>query len=125
MYFESYISSCRWKVAVACYVALFIVLQSLIFYMMISCLPEILIFYGMNKASAGFMLSYFQFIGIPISFIIPMVATKLKTQRPIVLTANLLFIVGLILLLTTQAFPVILLATTLLGIASSSNFALA
>jgi len=125
MYFESKNSSGIWKVPLAWQVALFMGLQSLIFYTMISWLPEILIFYGMNKASAGFMLSYFQFIGIPISFIIPMVATKLKTQRPIVLTANLLFIVGLILLLTTQAFPVILLATTLLGIASSSNFALA
>src|SRR5690625_187421 len=125
MYFESKNSSGIWKVPLAWQVALFMGLQSLIFYTMISWLPEILIFYGMNKASAGFMLSYFQFIGIPISFFIPMVATKLKTQRPIVLTANLLFIVGLILLLTTQAFPVILLATTLLGIASSSNFALA
>lgn len=126
IYYESkHASSGIWKVPLAWQIALFMGLQSFIFYVMISWLPEILIYYGMEKASAGFMLSYFQFIGIPISFMIPILATKMKTQRPIVLTVNLLFIVGITLLLINQSFIVIMIATTLFGISSSSNFALA
>src|SRR5690625_7748404 len=53
-------------------------LQSLIFYVTISWLPELLISFGMSESAAGFMLSYFQFVGIPASFIIPVVAGQLK-----------------------------------------------
>lgn len=124
-YYEPDQSSGIWKVPLAWQVALFMGLQSFIFYVTISWLPEILISYGMDKASAGFMLSYFQFIGIPFSFVVPMLATKMKTQRPLVVTVNLCFIVGIALLLTNQSFPAMVITTTLLGIASSSNFALA
>src|SRR5690625_3145125 len=124
-YFEREKTSGIWKVPLAWQVALFMGLQSFIFYVTISWLPEILISYGMDKASAGFMLSYFQFIGIPFSFVVPMLATKMKTQRPLVVTVNLCFIVGIALLLTNQSFPAMVITTTLLGIASSSNFALA
>lgn len=114
-----------WKEPLAWQVAIFMGLQSFIFYVMVSWLPEILQFYGMGKTGAGFMLSYFQLIGIPVSFMIPMVATKMKNQRTLVLTVNSLFIIGLISLLISQSLTVMMIATTLLGIASSSNFALA
>lgn len=124
-YFEREKSSGIWKAPLAWQVALFMGFQSFIFYVTISWLPEILIGYDMKKTSAGLMLSYFQLIGIPISFMIPMLATKMKSQRPLVLIANLLYIIGIILLLTNQSFITIVIATTFLGISSSSNFALA
>ena len=124
-YFEREKSSGIWKAPLAWQVALFMGFQSFIFYVTISWLPEILIGYAMKKTSAGLMLSYFQLIGIPISFMIPMLATKMKSQRPLVLIANLLYIIGIVLLLTNQSFITIVIATTLLGISSSSNFALA
>lgn len=114
-----------WKEPLAWQVAVFMGLQSLIFYVMVSWLPEILQFYGMGKTGAGFMLSYFQLIGIPVSFVMPMIAIKLRTQRPIVLTVNILFIIGLILLLISKSLVIMMIATTLLGLASSANFALA
>lgn len=114
-----------WKEPLAWQVALFMGLQSLMFYVMISWLPEILQFYGMGKAGAGFMLSYFQFIGIPVSFVMPIIAIRLKTQRPIVLIANICFIIGLIILLISQSLAMMIFSTTLLGFASSTNFALA
>lgn len=114
-----------WKEPLAWQVAFFMGLQSFIFYVMVSWLPEILQFYGMGKTGAGFMLSYFQLIGIPVSFVIPMFATKLKNQRMLTFTVNVLFIIGLIILLISQSLIAMIIATTLLGIASSSNFALA
>lgn len=114
-----------WQEALAWKVALFMGLQSFIFYVMVSWLPEILHFYGMAKASAGFMLSYFQLIGIPVTFMVPMIVTRMKNQRLFVAVVNIIFIIGLIILLLSQSTTMIIVATTLLGAASSSNFALA
>lgn len=114
-----------WQEALAWKVALFMGLQSFIFYVMVSWLPEILHFYGMAKASAGFMLSYFQLIGIPVTFMVPMIVTRMKNQRLFVAIVNIIFIIGLIILLLSKSTAMIIVATTLLGAASSSNFALA
>lgn len=124
-YFEREKTSGIWKRPLAWQVALFMGLQSFIFYVTISWLPEIFISFQLEKATAGFMLSYFQLLGIPISFIVPMVAVRMSSQRLFVLLANLLYIIGIILLLVNQSFATIIIATTLLGISSSSNFALA
>src|SRR5690625_7602253 len=67
-------SSGIWKSKLAWKVAAFMGLQSLIFYVTISWLPEMLISFGMSESAAGFMLSYFQFVGIPASFIILVLA---------------------------------------------------
>lgn len=123
-YFETQKSSGIWKSALAWKIGLFMGLQSFVFYVMISWLPEIIIAYGFAKETGGLMLSYFQLIGIPISFTIPMLATRMTSQRPIVLTVNTLFIIGIIILLTNQSFIAVIVATTLLGIGTSSNFAL-
>src|SRR5699024_9000165 len=113
-----------WKSNLAWKVALFMGFQSLIFYVTISWLPELLMDEGMRKATAGYMLSYFQLLGIPISFIIPMIAVKMKSQRALVLAINLLYIIGISTLLLKPTFAFIIFAITLIGIASSANFAL-
>lgn len=123
-FFESKKGSGIWKSNLAWKVALFMGLQSLIFYVTISWLPELLMDEGMRKATAGYMLSYFQLLGIPISFIIPMIAVKMKSQRALVLAINLLYIIGISTLLLKPTFAFIIFAITLIGIASSANFAL-
>src|SRR5690625_27442 len=117
-------SSGIWQSKLAWKVALFMGFQSLIFYVTISWLPELLMDGGMKKATAGYMLSYFQLLGIPISFMIPMIAVQMKTQRPLVISINLLYIIGIILLLLNISFWMSVLSVTLIGIASSANFAL-
>lgn len=123
-YFETEKSSGIWKSSLAWKIGLFMGLQSFIFYVMISWLPELIIAYGFTKETGGLMLSYFQLIGIPTSFIIPMLATKMKSQRPIVVFVNSFFIIGVIILLSNQSLLAIVIATTLIGFATSSNFAL-
>src|SRR5699024_9312422 len=92
-------SSGIWKSKVAWHVALFMGLQSFMFYVTISWLTEMLIDFGTLKTTAGFMVSYFQLLGIPVSMIMPVLAMKLKSQSTLVFSVNILFMSGLILLL--------------------------
>lgn len=113
-----------WKDTLAWKVAIFMGLQSLIYYVTISWLPEMLIDFGMKKTTAGFFLSYFQFIGIPTSFIIPMIAVKLHSQRILVLIVNICFIFGVSLLILQPTIFITTIAITFIGFSSSANFAL-
>src|SRR5699024_7904933 len=86
---------------------------------------EMLIDFGTLKTTAGFMVSYFQLLGIPVSMIMPVLAMKLKSQSTLVFSVNILFMSGLILLLLQNSFTMVLIAVSFIGLASSSNFALA
>lgn len=123
-FFETQKGSGIWKSNLAWKVALFMGFQSFIFYVTISWLPELLMDGGMEQATAGYMLSYFQFLGIPVSFIIPIIAIKMQSQRLLVIVINVLYVIGIICLLMESSFWVIIFAITLIGIASSANFAL-
>jgi len=123
-FFETQKGSGIWKSNLAWKVALFMGFQSFIFYVTISWLPELLMDGGMEQATAGYMLSYFQFLGIPVSFIIPIIAIKMQSQRLLVIVINVLYVIGIICLLMESSFWIIIFAITLIGIASSANFAL-
>lgn len=114
-----------WTDPLAWKVTLFMGFQSLTFYIMLSWLPEILHFYGMSITSAGLMLSYLQFLGIPLSFIVPIIAVRVKQQGLFLVAVNLLFIGGLLLILLHGTPAIMPIAITMIGIAMGSNFALA
>lgn len=114
-----------WKSYLAWMVALFMGFQSTVYYVTISWLPELLMDSGFTKISAGYMLSYFQFLAIPFSFIVPILAVRLHNQIAIVLIANIAYIVGIIGLLFGGSLLLYIASVTLIGAASSSNFALA
>src|SRR5699024_11965920 len=96
-HFETKGSSSIWKSPLAWQVALFMGLQSLIFYVTISWLTEILIDIGVSQTAAGFFLSYFQLLDIPVSFIMPLFETLLKSQIILVILINLTFIIDILL----------------------------
>lgn len=114
-----------WKSTLAWQIALFMGFQSLIFYVTISWLAEMLIDFGISQTAAGFFLSYFQLLGIPVSFMMPLFATRLKSQSTLVFFVNSLYIIGILLLIWNQSVVSIIISVGLIGIASSSNFALA
>src|SRR5699024_2696294 len=68
-----------WKSRLAWEVAVFLGLQAFLYYVMIAWLPAILQNYGAGSGTAGWMLSYAQFIGLPAS-LLPVVAGKFKSQ---------------------------------------------
>lgn len=81
--------------ALAWSVAAFLGLVSLVFYVLVSWLPAIMRDSGFAAGEAGLMVSAMMLIGIPLGFVVPLLATRLHDQRPLVLAVTALTMVGL------------------------------
>lgn len=117
------------RVPLAWFVTGFMGMTSLMFYVLLSWLPEIMRDQGYSAATAGTMVSAMMVIGIPLGFAVPVLAARMRDQRPLILfigsfqvagLAGLLLapglgwvMVGILGLSTGSAFP---LAITLLGL---------
>lgn len=112
-----------WKSAIAWYITIFMGLQSLMFYTLITWLPDILHLHGYEPAAAGWLLFLMQVALIPITFVVPIIAEKMKDQRLLGALIASFFIVsvGFIMLGIKPLIPV---AMILLGIACGSAFSL-
>lgn len=99
-------------------------LQSLLFYTTSAWIPEVLKSDGMSANRAGWMLSLLQFSQMPMTFIIPILADRVKSQRTIVLGVVLLFVLGYggVLVGGTAFTPLWMI---LIGIAGGAAFGLA
>lgn len=114
-----------WKSGLAWQMATFMALQSFVFYVTLSWLPEILHSNGFSESSAGWMLSFMQIIGLPASFLIPILADRLKDQRKIVIGIIIGMLFGFSTLLFGHSAIMMVIATAVIGLAVNGNFALA
>lgn len=112
-----------WKSKTAWQVTVFMGLQSLMFYTVLTWLPEILQLNGYSSSGAGWMLSIMQFALIPMTFVVPILAGKLANQKKLSIIVGSLFILGVLGLIQGHAV-VIIIAVMFLGIASGSAFSL-
>ncbi|MGG3858100.1 MFS transporter [Metabacillus fastidiosus] len=113
-----------WRSPLAWKVTLFMGLQSFMFYTMMTWLPGILQLNGYSSNAAGWMLFLMQFAIIPITFIIPVLAGRMKDQKILSIITALFFFFGIGGLLIGNA-SLIPLSIILFGIASGSAFSLA
>lgn len=104
-------------------VTLFMGGQSLAFYTLIAWMPDILHSIGYSAGNAGWMVFLMQFALIPTTFVIPVIAEKLKNQVGLGIGTGVLFIIGFAGLLHGSMMLVPLWAI-LLGIAGGSGFSL-
>lgn len=113
-----------WRSPLAWAVTFFMGLQSLLFYTTSAWLPEVMGGAGMDAQKAGLMISLLQLSQLPMTFIIPIISSKLKDQRVIVIGTTLLYFIGYIGVMFSNAalFPVWMIA---IGIAGGSSFGLA
>lgn len=81
---------------VAWWVTLFMGMQSLLYYAPLSWLPAVHRAQGIDATTAGFLLSTLNLISIPTTFVAPLVATRMRDQRPAVAGAVTLTVVGLL-----------------------------
>ena len=111
-------SALAWKVTA------FMGIQSLLFYSFVAWLPDILQEQGLDAGSAGWMLSIVQFTQLPFTFIVPILAGRMKNQQPLVIVAALFMMMGLsgIVFEWTEW---ILIWVMLIGIAGGCAFSLA
>lgn len=112
-----------WKSVTAWQVTIFMGLQSLMFYTILTWLPEILQLSGYSLNEAGWMLSLMQFSLIPITFIMPIVAGKMKNQKLLSGLTGVFFLLGILGLLSGSS-SLIILSVILIGIACGSGFSL-
>ncbi|AXB41620.1 CynX/NimT family MFS transporter [Amycolatopsis albispora] len=104
-------------------VTVFMGLASLMFYTLISWLPQLMREHGFTPATAGMMNSVIVTIGIPLGFGVPVLAARLRDQRPLVLGMVTGLVLGLGgLLVAPQAGW---LWVTIFGLTTGSAFPLA
>ncbi|GIO24506.1 MFS transporter [Oceanobacillus sp. J11TS1] len=114
-----------WKSPLAWIVAIYMGLQSTMFYVTISWLPEILHDYGLSMETAGWLVSLTQLVGLPASFFLPILAGRMKRQYLIACSMGLCALVGYGSLLLGNSWLVLLFSLLLIGITLGGGFALA
>ncbi|WP_334072122.1 MULTISPECIES: MFS transporter [Paenibacillus] len=87
-------SGAVWRSRVAWQVTLFMGLQSVMFYIGISWLPEILHERGMSMEQAGWMLSIMQLLSMVGSFTMPLIAARTQSQKWLAAASSALFLAG-------------------------------
>ncbi|CAM4513011.1 CynX/NimT family MFS transporter [Paenibacillus xylanexedens] len=107
--------------SLAWFITLFMGLQSLIFYTTITWLPEILAEQGFSPTSAGWMLSLMQMVSVPATFIVPILAGRMRDQRVLTAITCSSLIVGYTLLLSGIA-SLVTIGVTLAGIGAGASF---
>lgn len=83
-----------WKTRLGWQVSLFMGVQSLLFFTLISWLPDMMIARGLNAVEAGVLVSLMQIIGLSGSFLAPIIAVKFKDQVGIVWALGLMYLTG-------------------------------
>src|SRR5699024_91628 len=113
-----------WRSPLAWQVAIFFGLQAFSYNALVTWLPEILIEYGVESRSSGWMLSFNQIIGLPASLLIPIIAGKFKSQRSNIIILCILAFGGYIGLLIGDGYNMMVVSVALLGVAYGGLFPL-
>ncbi|MFD1708185.1 CynX/NimT family MFS transporter [Siminovitchia sediminis] len=111
------------KSPLAWHITLYMGAQSLMFYTASTWVPVILQSYGYSSSSAGWMLSLMQFTVVPFTFLIPVMAEKMGSQRALSVSTGVLFFLGSGGLFLGHHF-LIPISVIFIGIASGSAFSL-
>ncbi|HEO8421977.1 CynX/NimT family MFS transporter [Niallia sp. FSL W8-0635] len=83
-----------WRSPLAWQVTLFMGLQSMVFYILIAWLPEILQQQGISSDKSGWLLSVMQLALLPFTFIVPIIAGRMKSQHSLVIITTVLLLSG-------------------------------
>jgi CP family cyanate transporter-like MFS transporter len=97
--------------------------QSMLFYVSLAWVPDILDDAGLGETTAGAMLSVEMIVGIPVALLTPIVAARLRDQRPIIALGVLCWLVGWGGLLVAPGGAA-LVWMVFLGVAQGVSFAL-
>ncbi|MFW2451543.1 CynX/NimT family MFS transporter [Staphylococcus cohnii] len=111
------------KSKLAWMVALTMGFQSMVFYTVVACVPSILVDRGVDPSTAGYLLMLNQFSQVPMTFSFPIIASKLKDQRILVVIITILFLTGFGLFFT-QSLVLLVIGMVIAGLAMGACFSL-
>jgi CP family cyanate transporter-like MFS transporter len=112
-----------WNNKLAWQVTFYMGLQSLLFYTLLSWLPHIMAEQGIGAAKAGAMLGLLQMALLPVAFVVPIIASKLKNQQMLCLIGGG-FVTSALLLFIFGSASVYTVAVILMGIGLGFAFSL-
>ena len=113
-----------WRSPLAWQVTMFMGLQSMVFYVIITWLPEILKQQGVSADRSGLLLSMMQLALLPFTFVVPVIAGRMHSQRLLVVFTFGLMLTGTLGLLYGSS-SLIMLWIIILGIGGGFAFGLA
>ncbi|MEH7223546.1 MFS transporter [Bacillus sp. JJ1566] len=113
-----------WRSSIAWQVTLFMGLQSFLFYCTVAWLPEILESHGMDLSMAGWMVSLMQVVGLPTTFLAPVLANRFKSQSMIVFIIGLFYFAGIVGLIFVQTNGLLILSIICIGAAQGASISL-
>ena len=115
-----------WKSSTAWHVTLFMGFQSFLYFTLVTWLPTILQEQGVASSFAGWMVAYFQFVGLPFSLVMPILAVRLRDQRVLSCLSGVCYTLGIIgILLSRDNTLFLIISVSLMGIGGSSTVSLA
>lgn len=113
-----------WRNRLAWMVTIFFGMQSLSFYAVLNWLPSLYQSHGYSDAAAGGLMSLSSIVQVPIALTLPSVATRMRSQRALVILSVVMTALGFLgLLLAPTAAAV--LWVVVLGIGQGAAFPLA
>jgi CP family cyanate transporter-like MFS transporter len=104
-------------------ISVFMGLQSVVYYSVVSWLPTVLKDYGMAIEETGWVLFTFQIATLPITFLGPVLANRMKHQQPLIVFVVVLMLASII-LFATGSLSTVYFAAVLLGISNGLAFSL-
>lgn len=111
-----------WKSPTAWFLTMLFGFQSLIFYSMGAWLPSILVYRGFGPEVSGYMTLWFQLSAIPASLSVPIITSRVKNQRGVVMAACGLYVLGFTILFTAESFLAIMIALSLVAMGGGACF---
>ncbi|WP_442809583.1 CynX/NimT family MFS transporter [Streptomyces sp. SR27] len=83
-----------WRSGLAWQVTLFMGLQSLWSYVLIAWMPTILTDHGMSRSTAGVVFAFNNLVQIAGAFVVPVLAGRMRSQRPLIVLVTTLVAAG-------------------------------
>ncbi|MCY0898048.1 MAG: MFS transporter [Firmicutes bacterium] len=114
-----------WRSWLAWQLTFFMGLQSFLFYVSIAWLPSLLHSRGFSLSTAGWLVSIMQLVGLPATFVVPILAGRQHRQPALVIGVSLTFFLGFLGLLTTHTLWTTVLCMVLLGLGMGASISLA
>ncbi|MER7910729.1 MFS transporter [Streptomyces sp. NPDC096068] len=83
-----------WRSALAWQVTLFMGLQSLWTYVLIAWMPTIFVDHGMDRSTAGVVFAFNNLVQVAGAFVVPLLAGRMRSQRPLIVLVTTLVAAG-------------------------------
>lgn len=112
-----------WKQGRIWTLALFMGMQSFVFYGLLTWIPTIFISKGFSTSEAGLLLGIFQLVGMPASYFVPVLSENKSARAPLIWSIAAGYGLGIACLVSiSKNWPIAILSAVLLGYAVAAVF---